>query len=65
MTQPRDLLVQGELYWRLTQHVQARAGSVNARATVAGLMNRKTLSAEQAAGIGLFVWDWPQASGAS
>lgn len=60
LTQPRDLLVQGELYWRLTQHVQARAGSVNARATVAGLMNRKTLSAEQAAGIGLFVWDWPQ-----
>ncbi|WP_025109185.1 NAD-dependent DNA ligase LigB [Pseudomonas sp. H1h] len=60
LTQPRDLLVQGELYWRLTQHVQARAGSVNARATVAGLMNRKTLSEEQAAGISLFVWDWPQ-----
>ncbi|CAI8726022.1 NAD-dependent DNA ligase LigB [Pseudomonas serboccidentalis] len=60
LTQPLDLLVQGELYWRLTQHVQARAGSVNARATVAGLMSRKTLSAEQAAGIGLFVWDWPR-----
>jgi len=60
LTQPLDLLVQGELYWRLTEHVQVRAGSVNARATVAGLMSRKTLSAEQAAGIGLFVWDWPQ-----
>lgn len=60
LTQPRDLLVQGELYWRQTEHVQARAGSLNARATVAGLMARKTLSTEQASGIGLFAWDWPQ-----
>ncbi len=60
LTQPLDLLVQGELYWRLNQHVQASAGSVNARATVAGLMSRKTLSTDQASGIGLFVWDWPQ-----
>ncbi|QRK83975.1 NAD-dependent DNA ligase LigB [Pseudomonas granadensis] len=60
LSQPLDLLVQGELYWRLTDHVQARAGSINARATVAGLMGRKSLDAQQAAGIGLFVWDWPQ-----
>lgn len=60
LSQPQDLLVQGELYWRLKDHVQARAGSVNARATVAGLMGRKSLDAQQAAGIGLFVWDWPQ-----
>ncbi|MBX9408090.1 NAD-dependent DNA ligase LigB [Pseudomonas baetica] len=60
LQQPLDLLVQGELYWRLNEHVQARAGSVNARAIVAGLMGRKALSSEQAAGIGLFVWDWPQ-----
>ena len=60
LTQPLDLLVQGELYWRLSEHVQARSGSVNARATVAGLMGRKSLSAEQASGIGLFAWDWPQ-----
>ncbi|KOY04082.1 NAD-dependent DNA ligase LigB [Pseudomonas nunensis] len=60
LARPLDLLVQGELYWRLTNHVQAQAGSLNARATVAGLMARKTLSTEQAAGIGLFVWDWPQ-----
>ncbi|MFH0024979.1 NAD-dependent DNA ligase LigB [Pseudomonas fluorescens] len=60
LRQPQDLLVQGELYWRLNDHVQARAGSVNARATVAGLMGRKSLDAQQAAGIGLFVWDLPQ-----
>nr|WP_315448289.1 NAD-dependent DNA ligase LigB [uncultured Pseudomonas sp.] len=60
LTQPVDLLVQGELYWRLNEHVQARSGSVNARATVAGLMGRKSLNDEHAADIGLFVWDWPQ-----
>jgi DNA ligase (NAD+) len=60
LKQPMDVLVQGELYWRLTDHIQAKAGSINARASVAGLMARKSLSAEQAAGIGLFVWDWPQ-----
>jgi DNA ligase (NAD+) len=57
---PLDLVVQGELYWRLTDHVQAASGSLNARSTVAGLMARKRLDAEQAAGIGLFIWDWPQ-----
>ncbi|WP_448109635.1 NAD-dependent DNA ligase LigB [Pseudomonas azerbaijanoccidentalis] len=60
LSQPLDLLVQGELYWRLTDHIQAQAGSLNARSTVAGLMARKNLSAEQTTGIGLFVWDWPQ-----
>ena len=60
LQQPLDLVLQGELYWRLTDHVQATAGSLNARGTVAGLMARKALSAELAAGIGLFVWDWPQ-----
>ncbi|VVM84328.1 DNA ligase B [Pseudomonas fluorescens] len=60
LARPLDMLLQGELYWRLTDHVQATAGSLNARSTVAGLMARKDLDPEQAAGIGLFVWDWPQ-----
>ncbi|MFJ2365478.1 NAD-dependent DNA ligase LigB [Pseudomonas sp. NPDC087697] len=60
LPQPLDLLLQGELYWRLADHVQAKSGSLNARSTVAGLMARKKLSPEDASGIGLFVWDWPQ-----
>lgn len=60
LSQPLDLVVQGELYWRLSDHVQAQAGSLNARSTVAGLLARKVLDAGQAAGVGLFVWDWPQ-----
>jgi DNA ligase (NAD+) len=59
LSEPRDLVVQGELYWRLTDHVQAIAGSLNARGMVAGLMARKTLSVDQAKGIGLFAWEWP------
>ncbi|NUT86721.1 NAD-dependent DNA ligase LigB [Pseudomonas corrugata] len=60
LRQPSDLLVQGELYWRLDNHVQARDGSLNARSTVAGLMARKDLTTEEASGIGLFTWDWPE-----
>jgi DNA ligase (NAD+) len=60
LSQSLNLLVQGEIYWRLNKHVQARDGSLNARATVAGLMGRKMLNDAQAAGIGVFVWDWPQ-----
>lgn len=60
LAQPLDLNLQGELYWRLGDHVQSAAGGLNVRGTVAGLMARKQLSAEQGAGIGLFVWDWPE-----
>ena len=57
--QPERLILQGELYWRLTDHVQAAAGSVNARSKVAGLLARQTITPQQADAIGLFVWDWP------
>lgn len=60
LPQALDLVLQGELYLRLDQHVQAQAGSAKARGTVAGLLARKQLSAEQGTSIGLFVWDWPQ-----
>ncbi|RMQ99057.1 NAD-dependent DNA ligase LigB [Pseudomonas syringae group genomosp. 7] len=53
------VILQGELYWRLADHVQAAAGSVNARSKVAGLLARQTISPQQADAIGLFVWDWP------
>lgn len=53
------LVVQGELYWRLESHVQARDGSVNARSKVAGMFARNQLSADETQQIDLFVWDWP------
>jgi DNA ligase (NAD+) len=56
----KDVVLQGELYWRLTDHVQADAGSLNARSKVAGLLARHAISAEEGAQVGLFVWDWPE-----
>lgn len=60
LPQPLDLILQGELYWRLDDHVQAQAGSLNARGNVAGLLARTRLDEQQGANIGLFVWAWPQ-----
>lgn len=57
---PAHLLLQGELYWRLDRHSQARQGGAGARARVAGLLARQQLGEAEGAGIGLFVWDWPQ-----
>ena len=54
-----DVVLQGELYWKLEGHIQAKAGSAGARGTVAGAMARQALDAKTAGQIGLFVWDWP------
>jgi DNA ligase (NAD+) len=59
LPKPLSLVLQGELYWRLPEHIQHKSGGLGARSKIAGLMNKQTLSAEDAAGIGLFVWDWP------
>jgi DNA ligase (NAD+) len=56
----KDVVLQAELYWRLADHVQADAGSLNARSKVAGLLARHAISAEEGAQVGLFVWDWPE-----
>jgi len=55
----QDLTLQGELYWRLIDHTQSISGGLGARGKVAGLMARHSLGEQEAAGIGLFVWDWP------
>ncbi len=56
---PATVVLQGELYWRLIAHVQARDGGANARSAVAGALARKHLDDATASQIGLFVWDWP------
>jgi DNA ligase (NAD+) len=54
-----EVILQGELYWRLEQHVQATHGSTGARSRVAGAMASNRLDTDTATQIGLFVWDWP------
>lgn len=53
------VVLQGELYWRLTGHVQSRDGGAGARGRIAGVMNRHHVSDDDLQHIGLFVWDWP------
>ncbi|WP_110973378.1 NAD-dependent DNA ligase LigB [Pseudomonas huaxiensis] len=59
LVEARDLTLQGELFWRLDGHVQASAGSLNARSRVAGLLARHQVSAEDGRNLGLFIWAWP------
>ena len=56
---PTQVVLQGEIYWRVPGHVQANDGGVNARSAVAGALAREILDVGTAARIGLFVWDWP------
>ncbi|MCW8126569.1 NAD-dependent DNA ligase LigB [Microbulbifer halophilus] len=53
-----QLVLQGEIYWRLQNHIQAEGGD-KARGRASGAMASDTLSAEQAESLALFVWDWP------
>lgn len=59
LQKPLDAVLQGELYWRLDNHVQGIDGGAGARGKAAGSMARQTLDEQQANAIGLFVWDWP------
>ncbi|WP_277811052.1 NAD-dependent DNA ligase LigB [Chromohalobacter canadensis] len=58
-TAPSRVILQGELYARRDAHTQARDGLDGARARVAGLMARDSLTDHQGEEIGLFVWGWP------
>lgn len=59
LPEPIDAVLQGELYWRLSEHVQADSGGLGSRGKVAGLMARQQISDGEAAAVGLFAWDWP------
>lgn len=56
---PARVVLQGELYLRLDDHVQAEHGSAGARSAIIGLMSRHAWQTEDAERVGLFVWDWP------
>lgn len=53
-----SIVLQGELYWRLENHVQAE-GDSSARGRVAGAMAQVDPSIDVRESVGLFVWDWP------
>lgn len=55
----QQLVLQGELYRRLTDHHQREDGSAGARSRIAGWLARDRLDADTGRQIGLFVWGWP------
>lgn len=56
---PVSAILQGELYWRLNEHIQSREPSTGARGAVAGAMAQAAPSQETLSRVGLFVWGWP------
>lgn len=56
---PDDVIVQGELFWRVDQHVQSKNGGNNARSKVAGALMSKNFDRQMADKIGFWPWDWP------
>ncbi|MBA5204950.1 NAD-dependent DNA ligase LigB [Pectobacterium aroidearum] len=55
---PSLLVLQGELFLKMTDHRQHIQGGVNARSVVAGEMRRHQPSPVLSQ-IGLFIWEWP------
>lgn len=53
------LIFQGELFWRLDNHIQQVNGGVNARNQVAGWLMRKDVPKIPENNIGVFIWAWP------
>lgn len=55
---PPLLTLQGEVFLQMEGHQQAQSGGVNARASVAGALMRKSVS-PLLAKLGVFIWAWP------
>lgn len=53
------IVVQGELFWRLDDHIQQRDGGQNARGKVAGAMMSKVASPQAMDRVAFWVWEWP------
>ncbi|CNI96674.1 NAD-dependent DNA ligase LigB [Yersinia vastinensis] len=55
---PPLLTLQGELFLLMESHQQAQSGGVNARASVAGALMRKS-SSSLLDKLGIYIWAWP------
>ncbi|MDY7218383.1 NAD-dependent DNA ligase LigB [Denitrificimonas sp. JX-1] len=57
--QQNRITLQGELFLKQPNTVQAQQHNNSARTQVAGLLNRQTLSTVEGHKIGIFIWEWP------
>lgn len=56
--QRAELVLQGEIYWRRQNHIQADS-QFNARGRASGAMASNVLDRQQRESLALFVWEWP------
>lgn len=54
-----QVILQGELVWRLENHIQAKQDSQGARSKISGFMQRQQTNTEEAKQVEMYVWDWP------
>ncbi len=59
-TQEPLLVLQGEIYWKLANHVQEKYGGMNARNKIAGWLMRKISPIQIENDIDIFIWAWPE-----
>ncbi|HGN1707307.1 TPA: NAD-dependent DNA ligase LigB [Providencia rettgeri] len=54
-----SLVLQGELFWQMKEHIQSVKGGMNARNKVAGWLMREGIPSAFEHDIGVFIWAWP------
>ena len=59
LPQPITTVLQGELYWQVSDYRQAQDNYLRARSSVAGAMAQATPDTATLSRVGLFVWGWP------
>ncbi|WP_392562576.1 NAD-dependent DNA ligase LigB [Orbus sturtevantii] len=58
-TESRQIVVQGELFWHVKNHIQKQHGSNNYRSKVAGALMAKSINPDKLEQICFWLWEWP------
>lgn len=58
-TSRQQVVLQGELFWRVSGHIQQQQGSNNYRSKVAGALLQKNADLVKLTNIDFWVWEWP------
>lgn len=59
LTEPRSLVLQGELYWQQSGRIEAKTQQPSGRARVMGVLRQTTSDDAQHLPIAFFPWAWP------
>lgn len=59
VTSRQQVVLQGELFWRVDGHIQQQQGSNNYRSKVAGALQQKKADLDKLDRIAFWIWEWP------